>query len=448
MITKVRRTLVARKLIDKGDRVIVALSGGADSVSLLQVLLMLRDEFDLTVMAAHVNHNLRGEESLRDEAFVSDLCKAEGVELFVCSADVNALAVEQKQSVELCARQVRYEFFEELSKIHNAKIATAHTLSDSEETMLYNISRGTTLHGLCSIPYKRDYIIRPLLDVSREDVENFCRENSVEFVQDSTNFCEDVCKRNKIRLSVLPPLRCLNDGFHRNFLNLREDLLCVDDFLRKSAEEALRESECRFGFDANKLLSYHPAVVNYALNLIVSQAGAKAENCHIKLCSELLSKGGAVALIGNFTAVCTQGIFRVVSDLNSEEFCEIPFKAGTSFVYNNTQYSIKEITNYNNINKKLASFCIGYDKINDDTVIRTRREGDIFAPQGRGLTKPLRKLQNELKIPCEKRDVNLVVATGNTVLWAEDIGASAHGAINKDTLCGLCICIKRGEQNA
>lgn len=445
MITKVSKTLIVRNLIDKGDRVIVALSGGADSVSLLHVLLALRDEFELTIMAAHINHNLRGEESLRDETFVADLCKANGVELFVRSVDVNLLAYEQKQSVELCARQVRYELFEELSKNYNAKIATAHTLSDSEETMLYNISRGATLHGLCSIPYKRDYIIRPLLDVSREEVENFCRENSIAFVQDSTNFCEEVCKRNKIRLSVLPPLRSLNEGFHSNFYNLREDLLSVDDFLLKSAEEALRASECKFGFDAMKLSAYHPAVVNYALALIISKQGAKAENRHIKRCSEILRKGGAVALIGNFTAVCTQGLFRVVSDLKSEEFQEIPFKAGTSFVYNRAQYSIEEITNDDKVNKKLASSCIGYDKISDNTVIRTRRKGDTFAPQGRGLTKPLRKLQNELKIPAEKRDINLVVATGSTVLWAEDIGVSACGVSDKDSQYKLYIYIKRGE---
>lgn len=448
MITKVRRTLTARNLLKKGDRVIVALSGGADSVSLLHVLLTLKDEFELTIMAAHVNHNLRGEESLRDEAFVADLCEAEGVELFVRNEDVNALAIKQKKSVELCAREIRYEFFEKLSKAYNAKVATAHTLSDSEETMLYNVARGTTLHGLCSIPYKRDYIIRPLLDVSREEVEAFCRENNIDFVQDSTNFSEEVCKRNKIRLSILPPLRSLNDGFHPNFYNLREDLLCVDDFLRYSAEEALKASECKFGFDACKLCSYHRAVVNYALALIVSRSGAKAENRHIKLCSELLRIGGAVALIGNYTAVCTQGIFRVVSDVKNEDFQVIPFREGLSFVYKGSEYFVKEITGDNKFNKKLASFCIGYDKISDDTVIRTRREGDTFSPIGRGHTKPLRKLQNELKIPAEKRDTNLVVATGSTVLWAEDIGASAHGVMDKDALNGLCIYIKRGEQNA
>ncbi len=448
MITKVRKTLETQKLIEKGDRVIVALSGGADSVSLLYVLLSLKNELDLTVMAAHVNHCLRGEESIRDEVFVRDLCKAKGVELFVHTVDVNSLAISTKRSVELCARQVRYEFFEELSNAHNAKIATAHTLSDSEETMLYNMARGTTLHGLCSIPYKRDYIVRPLLDVSREDVEVFCCENSIGFVQDSTNFSEEVCKRNKIRLSALPSLRSLNEGFHSNFHNLREDLLCVDSFMLSSAEEAIRVSECRFGFDAQKLASFHKAVQNYALALIIHKSGAKCENRHIKLCSELLHKGGAVALIGNYTAVCTQGVFRIVSDFSNEEFAEIPFRAGLSFVYRGAEYSVKEISAEDKINKKLASYCIGYDKINDDTVIRTRLQGDTFSPVGRGLTKPLRKLQNELKIPAERRGTNLVVATGSTVLWAEDIGASVQGVMDKDSGYGLCIYIKRGEQNA
>ena len=110
-----------------------------------------------------------------------------------------------------------------------------------------------------------------------------------------------------------------------------------------------------------------------------------------------------------------------------------------------TEYSVKEISTEDKINKKLASYCIGYDKINDDTVIRTRLQGDTFSPVGRGLTKPLRKLQNELKIPAEKRGTNLVVATGSTVLWAEDIGASVQGVMDKDSEYGLCIYIKRGE---
>ncbi len=444
MINKVLYTLRSRLLIEEGDRVIVALSGGADSVSLLYALISLKEELGISLMAAHVNHNLRGEESLRDETFVRNLCKSLGVELFVLSEDVSSLASKEHKSLELCGREVRYKFFDELAHEHNAKIATAHTLSDAQETMLYNIARGTTLHGLCSIPYKRDYIIRPLLEVSREEIEVFCRDNNLQFVQDSTNFQEDVCSRNKVRLSVLPPLRSLNQGFHRNYLKLREDLMQAEDFISSMAKSAIENSRCKFGFNAEKLSSLHIAVLKYALAMIIADAGAKAENSHIAKCSETLSVGGAVSLIGGYTAVCTQGIFRIVSPKETENFFELPFSSGLSFFYRDNEYSVKEISKENIINKKLASFCLGYDKINENTVIRTRQEGDTFSPIGRSITKPLRKLQNELKIPAEKRASSLVIATGSTVLWAEDIGVSAFGAMDEAAQRGLCIQIKRG----
>ena len=156
MNNSVYRTLINKCGVKDGDRIVVALSGGADSVTLLNVLLEIKKELTgLEIFAAHVNHNLRGEESQRDEDFVRELCKEKGVELFVYSAYVSTLAKERGQSIELCAREVRYEFFSELAESLKAKVATAHTLSDAEETMLYNICRGTTLHGLCSIPYVR-----------------------------------------------------------------------------------------------------------------------------------------------------------------------------------------------------------------------------------------------------------------------------------------------------
>lgn len=448
MVDKVLRTLRLRCRVEKDSRIIVALSGGADSVSLLYALRAICAKDKLTLMAAHVNHNLRGEESLRDEAFVRNLCDSLGVELFVLSVDVGAIAEKEHKSIELCGREVRYKFFEELSRTHNALVATAHTMSDSQETMLYNMARGTTLHGLCSIPYRRDYIIRPLLDVTREEIEAFCSENTIDFVQDSTNFQEEVCARNKIRLSVLPNLRGLNEGFHSNFKNLRDDLRLADDFISGCAKKAIDKSKCRFGFKAETLSDNHPAVIKYALAMIIAESGAKAEYNHIMKCSDLLYFGGAVALIGGYTAVCTQGLFRIVPPDNNESFTEIPLKLDSDFYYRDNKYSIKEISKNEIINKKLASYCIGYDKISDDTVIRTRREGDTFSPIGRGITKPLRKLQNEMKIPAELRDSSLVVAAGSTVLWAEHIGASVHGAVSSDSESGVYIETTRGETNA
>ncbi len=448
MNNTVLRTLTCKCGVKDGDVIIVALSGGADSVTLLHVLLSLKSELpNLCVMAAHVNHKLRGEESERDEAFVSNLCKERNIELFICRKDVALLAKERKQSIELCAREVRYEFFRELSLEYGAMIATAHTLSDSQETMLYNMARGSSLHGLCSIPCKRGQIIRPLLDVSREQIEEYCKEHSLRFVQDSTNFCEDVCKRNKIRMSVLPPLRSLNEGFHGNFRRLREDLLNVDDFMLQTASKAAKECRCSFGYSAEKLLCLHRAVLDYALMLIISASGSKAENCHIALCRDILAHGGAVMLPKGAQAICTQGVFRISVSAKEHGSFELPFAPDMSFCFGDGEYTAQILTKEEIINRKLASLCIACDKI-DGAVIRTRREGDTFTIKKRGITKPLRKLQNELKIPAELRSTALVVAQGSKVLWAEHIGASAQGAVSKDAARGIYIEYKDVENYA
>lgn len=436
----VYRTLVEKCGVKSGDRVIVALSGGADSVVLLNVLLEIQKELtELEIFAAHVNHNLRGEESQRDEAFVRKLCESKGVELFIHSALVGELAKDRGQSIELCAREVRYEFFAELSKKLGAKVATAHTLSDSEETMLYSICRGTTLHGLCSIPYKRDYIIRPLLDVTRTQVEEYCRDNGLSFVQDSTNFDEDMCKRNKLRLSVIPQLKNINEGFDKNFYRLREDLLLLDDFMQESVNVALKNAECEFGYSGKLLYELHPAVRRYALMSIIRNAGANAENAHIILCENILAHSGAVELPFGFVALCTQGVFRIKQKTDSDTDICIKISDNTEFTFNGRKFSAKKVDLRDKVYKKLASCCISCDKIKDSVCIRTRLEGDTFTLPKRKVTKPLRKLQNEMKIPKEERELSLVIADGSCILWAEHIGVALQGLCQENTKEGILI---------
>ena len=436
----VYRTLCEKCGVTQSDRIIVALSGGADSVSLLHSLLMVKESgFELELFAAHVNHNLRGNESDRDENFVRNLCKKFGVELFVISKDVNAYAKESGKSIELAAREVRYEFFESLSQKLGAKVATAHTLSDSQETMLYNICRGTSLHGLCAIPYKRDYIVRPMLDVTRAQVEKYCEEHNLDFVQDSTNFDEDMCKRNKIRLAVIPGLKTINDGFDENFSRLRESLMLADDYMNQQADELLIYAKSDFGFDAKKLLATHKSVRRYALAKLLKNEGAECQGVHLDLCEEILNNTGAVEICRNVFAVCKQDVFRIVKNQNDGNFFAIPFSINKEFTCNGKKYLLKILENSEIVNRKLASLCIGYDKISEDVMIRTREAGDTFTPKGRGVTKALRKLQNEMKIPAECRDKSLVIARGNVVLWAEYIGVSAQGALEGNDSMGVFV---------
>ena len=201
MKSQVLKAIERFSLLDNRN-ITVALSGGADSMALLSVLLEIKGEFSLNITAAHFNHRIRGAEADRDEAFVKEYCEKKGVELFLGSGDVPSYAKEQGLSLELAARELRYEFLKSVSK---GNVATAHTASDNAETVIFNLTRGSGAEGLCGIPPKRDIFIRPLILATREQIEEYCKENDIPFVNDSTNFCDDYT-RNKIRHNVIPVL--------------------------------------------------------------------------------------------------------------------------------------------------------------------------------------------------------------------------------------------------
>lgn len=446
MINKVTETIYKYGMINKGDKVIVALSGGADSAVLLDVLLKLRDEYELTLYAAHINHNLRGEESLRDEDFVRNLCEKKNVELFVKSIDVNALCAESGESFELAGRKVRYAFFFELSERLSAKIATAHTLSDSLETALFNMARGTSLTGLCSIPYVRGRIIRPLLDVTRDEIECYAKENHVEFVNDSTNYDAEICSRNKLRHKAIPALKEVNASAEQNFMKLRSQLKSTESFIRGQAEILLENAKGEYGYSCEVLLSAHEAVRDFAIRLIVEKAGVNAEYKHIDIIDGFLVSGGALELTKDVTALVSQGTIRLINKSNTQSFRK-KLENNSFFFCSGKKYSVKELTEEEIVYKKLATFCIGCDKISHGAFFRTRESGDRFSLLKRNISKDLRKLQNELKIPSEQRDSMLLLTDDcNNVLWAEGIGVSALGVYSGGN--GILIEIRKDVQNA
>ena len=189
LINNVLDTITEHNLIEPDDAVFVAFSGGADSVFLLHTLLMLRNKLGYrSITALHLHHGLRGEEADRDEQFVREYCQNHGVSLTVVHADVAALAADERLSLEEAGRRVRYECFAKLREQLNADfVVTAHTASDQVETVLMRVIRGCGLDGLTGIPCSRDYIRRPLLSCSRQEIETYCQECGVDYVTDETN---------------------------------------------------------------------------------------------------------------------------------------------------------------------------------------------------------------------------------------------------------------------
>lgn len=432
-------TVARFDMLREGDAVLAGVSGGADSMALLHFLCALRP--GVRVFAAHINHGLRGEEALRDENFVRSACEAWGVELFVQRADVRAQAEQTGETVEEAGRRVRYAFFEQTADRLGAKIATAHTLSDSIETVLLNFARGTGLKGLCGIPPRRGRIIRPLIETSRSEVEAYCAENAISYINDSTNFSREF-SRNRIRLDAVPVLYSLNPAFdraaQRAMRSLRED----EELLRSLTADWLNKARIQIGCYSLAALRQVPQGLEGRVVSMAAEeaAGVPQEAVHIeRMCAILADGRGCVQIHGGCLARVAGGNLRIGKAEKPAEtvFEETPFVAG---MYRNPGFCMEtafltknEFENLKNINKQYLKFVFDCDRIKGKAVIRSRRPGDSYHPAGRGVTKTLKKLLNEAAVPPEARAFLPVISDQAGILWVYGFGPDERCRVTAQT---------------
>lgn len=429
MEDKVLKAAEKFALLDRDTKTVtVALSGGADSMALLNVMRRIADKRGFTVKAAHLNHMIRGDEALRDEEFVKRQCEALGVELFCERADVPRAAKEIGISTELAARRIRYEFLERVSE---GTVATAHTASDNLETVLFNLTRGTAIDGLCGIPPRRGIFIRPLIFCTRADIENFCAENSIPYVTDSTNLSDEYT-RNRIRHRVIPVLRELNPSAESTVLRMCAALREASDFLTSEAERFLSDNMQGDRLNASALAELHPSLAKKVIVLFVKTQAPHItlEAVHIEAVLSALGKSCKISLPGNLSACISP--------------TEITVKSNTvqntgSFVVNITESENIFFKSTKKINSLLLNNSLDCDKIIGKSVVRTRRSGDSIRLKGRGCTKTLNRLFGEAKIPAEMRDSIPVIADDEGVVWVCGFGAAQRCAVTEKTTQALII---------
>lgn len=286
-LEKVASACADYKMIEEGNAVVIALSGGADSVSLLHAMKQLSGRLGVEVSACHINHHIRGEESDRDMRFCEELCRRLGIPLVIREADVPALQ-QKHESLEECARRVRYDFFAEVSG--GKKLATAHNSNDCAETVLLNMMRGTGLKGLCGVPPVRGNIIRPLIYCTRADVEEYCRSNDLTWVTDSTNLDTDYT-RNKIRHIILPEMLKINGSLFPTMNRMERSLRSDSDFLEEMAAKALEEARCLGGYSAEALAALPTPLQSRAIRMIFSAGGIEPSALRINTAAEILAAG-------------------------------------------------------------------------------------------------------------------------------------------------------------
>lgn len=395
-----------QNLIAPGDTVICAVSGGADSVAMLFALYLLREKLGITLEAAHFNHNLRGEESLRDETFVRELCARYEIPLHVASGEVRS----GKKGLEAAARDARYAFLESLP----GKIATAHTADDNAETILMHLVRGTGLKGLGGIAPQRGKLIRPMLGITRREVEDFLAEWHLPHVEDSTNET-DAFLRNRLRHHVMPLLAAENPRIAENLsqmaLRLREDEACLSQLSRY---EMLPEVET--------LRTLPSAVRSRMLERFLKENGVREpEDVHIAQAEALVfsdSPSASAAFPGGVTLSRQYG--HLTANPTGEAFTPVTLTCPGSAEAAGIRISCEpagELAQSEN----LLTVCPS-GKIS----IRPRQTGDKIRLSGG--SKSLKKLFIDRKIPAAVRERIPVVCDEIGILGVYSIGVNLDRA--------------------
>ena len=410
-----------RSLLPAGCAVLCAVSGGADSVCLLDLVRRLGD---VTVLCAHFDHGIRGAESARDAAFVEALCKEWGVPFFPGRGDVPAYAAANGLSIETAAREARYAFLERTAKEHGADvIATAHNLNDNAETIFFRMARGTGLHGLTGIPPRRGCYVRPCLCLTRADTEAYCAALGQHYIRDETND-QDVYARNRIRHDAIPALQYANPAAERSIARLCRQMRALDDWLTGEAAALLQAATVPGGYDVTVLRRAEGPVLDAALHALVSPV-RDAEEKYISLLHFLVLKGeGAVQLTPDVNYKIQDGLLVCLTREGSQTLPAPPQPFEPGDFYLPGGYFVKfQVVKYEEflknqpIFKKDLNCCADCAKIQRNAILRTRQPGDFFRPAGRHLRKTLKKYYNELGIPQAERPLLPLLADGSEVLW-------------------------------
>jgi len=443
MFCKVRSTIERHAMLQPGASVLAAVSGGPDSMALLNILLALKEEYALNISAAHVNHCIRGSEADRDERFVREFCERHRIRVFVKRADIPNLCRLTGESVEQCARRVRYDFFAGIGGIQI--IATAHTLSDSFETTVFNMVRGSGMAGLCGIPALRGNIIRPLIDCSRSEVEGYCQSMGIAFVEDTSNR-DTAYARNKIRLAVTPVVRSINPAFLKAHQRSRNILTSENDYLDQQAEAMAAQAKRAGGFDAASLDGLHPALRRRTLSLILKQSGGyQPEYDQIERVETILAHGGKTEIGGGLQVRCSHGMLDFpqmapapwVISITEGDYA-IP--AGTLTL---RRSAVCDENKPSQADSDVLEYCLDADKIIGSLTAGSRKVGDKIQLTGNHITKSLKKLFNEKMIAPEKRGIITIISDDAGPVCVEGFGIAGRCACHSQTRSIITLIFRR-----
>lgn len=432
---KILSVIDKHRMLSCGDTVVVAVSGGADSMCLLHFFNKISSLMQLNIICAHVNHSIRGAEADSDEEFVRSFCNKHNIKSVFAHYDVPKLAKENCESEEQCGRRLRYEFFSSVAE--NAKIATAHNLNDSAETFLFNFTRGTGLKGLTGIPPVRDNIIRPLCECTRDEIEHYLKDEGISYVTDSTNLSDEYT-RNKIRHKVLPVLNEINSGFFSVFTNCISVLSDSEKYLEEKTDEAFFKTKKNIKFSINDIIQLDKVIRDRLIIKISEYFGASDISFrHVKIISDFLSAGGALMLSEDVTIVSDgKYLYKADEKLTEVNINEKYDKSKTVYEFPGCTLTVETvdkniIKNYNNRQLCQSGYADSDKLLN--SVFRTRKAGDRFRYVNSEHSKSLKNLFRENNISISERCGIPMLAEAEHILWIDGVGVSAYAAVDEKT---------------
>ena len=434
-------TIEKYNMLSVGDKVVVGVSGGPDSIALLYFLHQIKDRYSLSLHVAHLNHMLRGDEADKDTEYVVKFCEGLNVPCTVKYVDIKEMAKQNGLSSEEAGRKARYEFFSDVLKETNGhKVALAHNLNDQAETIIMRIMRGTGLDGLCGIKPFRDHIyIRPLLYTSRCEIEEYCSKNNLLPRIDKTNL-ETIYTRNKIRLELIPYIK---ENFNTNIestISSMTDILSEDnDFIEGYADEIYNKisikKENKVLIDIDDINRLHDSIKKRVIRKAINDVKGdliSIESKHIDIIMSIIDRaetGIAIDLPKNLKAKVEYGKLIIIRQQEHNKYrlfrdVYIPSRVyidEINCIFNFSILDLKDNKNidYKNKNKAKVRFIkyFDYDKIKGNLSIRYRKDGDYIIPLGMRGRKKLKDYFIDKKVPRDRRDEIPLIALGQEILW-------------------------------
>ncbi|MGD8192523.1 tRNA lysidine(34) synthetase TilS [Brevibacillus ginsengisoli] len=460
LLLNVRKQIESLQLLPPGEKIVVAVSGGVDSIVLLHLLWSLNERYQYGwhLYVVHLNHNFRGEESREDARFVGEFCRSIGVECALFERDVTGYMKEHQLGVQEAARLVRYDLLaEEARRIGATKVAVAHHADDQVETILFRLLRGTGMKGLAGMQTRRWLIpdqveiVRPLLTIYRHELETYLKEQGLPFREDSSNTSRKYV-RNRIRLDVIPSLIGINPRVKEHIIQLAQSVRVEAAYLDRVSQAGLedvivRKELNKLVINREKFLNYDLALQRRMITLILSYLSNESEwsSQHVETVLRIIdgdSPSGSIHLPDHLAVTRQYEYIHFgrheqvqVKAASPREYCYDVIVPGTTWVEEagvaiHTSWVSKEMCRHV---ASPVSTVFDADRLPDKLVVRNRKAGDRMSWLGLNGHKKLKDLMIDQKIPQALRDTWPVLVAGNNILWLPSVKRSSQALVQEES---------------